>query len=277
VLGQTAPLTELCSAVIALKFLLRSATAPGSLFPPPATVSCTRWSPSRSRRNLPRASILRNPHHRKLHSARRSDRYKAAQKDLSLPVPSKQRSMFISNANTLPTRTWAFPVSRSLLPRPRTPSTRACKPSTPTNFQRRKSTWGEALKLAPGHPDVLFLQGVLDSVSTIGRRRKQCSKNPRNSIPTTSRLRGTGHSPHEPGQIRAAIPPLEKSLQLQPTGWETQWTLAKAYYHQQQYDARWMADRRGLARSPTRENCQYQTRGKPLIHRCRTNLSLTTE
>jgi len=35
----------------------------------------------------------------------------------------------------------------------------------------------------------------------------------------------------------AAIPKLEKSLQLDPTeGWETEWALAKSYYYHEQYD-----------------------------------------
>jgi len=39
------------------------------------------------------------------------------------------------------------------------------------------------------------------------------------------------------GKYDSAIEPLEKSVQLASAGaWETRWTLAKAYYHQEQYD-----------------------------------------
>jgi tetratricopeptide (TPR) repeat protein len=39
------------------------------------------------------------------------------------------------------------------------------------------------------------------------------------------------------GRYDAAISPLEQSLKLDAhSGYETHWTLAKAYYHQQQYD-----------------------------------------
>jgi len=51
------------------------------------------------------------------------------------------------------------------------------------------------------------------------------------------------------GKYEAAIPPLEKSVQLEPTGWETQWTLAKAYYHQQQYDQALKTSQQALADS----------------------------
>jgi tetratricopeptide (TPR) repeat protein len=51
------------------------------------------------------------------------------------------------------------------------------------------------------------------------------------------------------GKYEEAIPPLEKSLQLEPGGWETQWTLAKAYYHHQQYGEALKASRLALAES----------------------------
>jgi len=51
------------------------------------------------------------------------------------------------------------------------------------------------------------------------------------------------------GKYEEAIPPLEKSLQLQPPGWETQWTLAKAYYHHQQYGEALKASQQALAES----------------------------
>jgi tetratricopeptide (TPR) repeat protein len=39
------------------------------------------------------------------------------------------------------------------------------------------------------------------------------------------------------GNYDAAIAPLNKSLQLDPAGnWETEWALAKSYYHLQRYD-----------------------------------------
>jgi tetratricopeptide (TPR) repeat protein len=39
------------------------------------------------------------------------------------------------------------------------------------------------------------------------------------------------------GKYEQAIPPLERSLQLNPSSSETHWTLARAYYSHEQYDA----------------------------------------
>jgi len=38
------------------------------------------------------------------------------------------------------------------------------------------------------------------------------------------------------GKFEQAVAPLEHSLQLDPSPWETHWTLARAYYHREKYD-----------------------------------------
>jgi tetratricopeptide (TPR) repeat protein len=109
---------------------------------------------------------------------------------------------------------------------------------------------GEALKLAPGHPDVLFLQGVVDlsqhhwpeAQSVLEKATQLDPDNPR-------AFAALGIAFTNQGKYEAAIPPLEKSLQLQPAGWETQWTLAKAYYHQQQYDQALKTSQQALSES----------------------------
>jgi tetratricopeptide (TPR) repeat protein len=51
------------------------------------------------------------------------------------------------------------------------------------------------------------------------------------------------------GKYDAAIAPLERSLQLDTGGWETHWTLAKGYYHHEQYDAALKMAQQALAES----------------------------
>jgi tetratricopeptide (TPR) repeat protein len=109
---------------------------------------------------------------------------------------------------------------------------------------------GEALKLAPGHPDVLFLQGVLDlsqhrwpeAQSVLEKATQLDPGNPR-------AFAALGMALTNQAKYEQAIPPLEKSLQLEPGGWETQWTLAKAYYHHQNYDQALKASQQALAES----------------------------
>jgi tetratricopeptide (TPR) repeat protein len=109
---------------------------------------------------------------------------------------------------------------------------------------------GEALRLAPGHPDVLFVQGVLylrrhnwaEAQSALEKATQLDPGNPR-------AFAALGMAFTNQGKYEEAIPPLEKSLQLEPGEWETQWTLAKAYYHHQQYGEALKASQQALAES----------------------------
>src|SRR5439155_1346059 len=51
------------------------------------------------------------------------------------------------------------------------------------------------------------------------------------------------------GKYDEAIPPLEKSLQMEAGGWETHWALGKSYYYHQQYDQALKASQQALTGS----------------------------
>jgi tetratricopeptide (TPR) repeat protein len=51
------------------------------------------------------------------------------------------------------------------------------------------------------------------------------------------------------GKYEQAIPPLERSLKINPASSETHWTLAKAYYSHEQYDAALKEAQEALAES----------------------------
>lgn len=61
---------------------------------------------------------------------------------------------------------------------------------------------------------------------------------------------GAGYGADQPGKYEAAIPPLEKSLQLNDkTGYGERWALAKAYYYHQQYDQALKTSQEALTQS----------------------------
>ena len=109
---------------------------------------------------------------------------------------------------------------------------------------------GEAIRLAPGHPDVLYLQGVVylrrrnwPQAQTVLEKATQLD-------PSHAQAFGAlGMALSDQGKYGAAIAPLEKSLQLNRSAWDTRWVLAKAYYHQQQYDAALKASQEALTDS----------------------------
>jgi tetratricopeptide (TPR) repeat protein len=176
--------------------------------------------------------------------------YKAAQKDVSLPVALKAEVDVYLQREQSGNETRGVPGKPLLAPKAKEAFDKGLQAINANKLPEAQKYVGEALKLAPGHPDVLFLQGVLDlsqhhwpEAQTVLEKATQLDPdNPR-------AFAALGIAFTNQGKYEAAIPPLEKSLQLQPAGWETQWTLAKAYYHQQQYDQALKTSQQALAES----------------------------
>jgi Flp pilus assembly protein TadD len=110
---------------------------------------------------------------------------------------------------------------------------------------------GEAMRLAPGNPGVLYAQGILSlkqrnwgQAQTVLEKATQMDPN---SAPAFAAL---GLALCDQGNYGAAIVPLRKSLELDPVGaWETRWALAKSYYQHQQYPEALDMSQEALARS----------------------------
>jgi Flp pilus assembly protein TadD len=95
----------------------------------------------------------------------------------------------------------------------------------------------EAAKLAPGHPDVLYVQGVVFLNEKNWAQAQSVLERASQMDPTNGlAFSALGMAFADQGNYDAAVGPLEKSVQLNPGSWETQWALGKAYYHRQQYD-----------------------------------------
>jgi tetratricopeptide (TPR) repeat protein len=97
----------------------------------------------------------------------------------------------------------------------------------------------EAMRLAPGHPDVLYLQGVLDLKRRNFAGAQEALEKATQVDPGHARaFAALGMALADQGKYADAIAPLEKSLSLDAGAgaWETHWVLAKAYYQHEQYD-----------------------------------------
>ena len=110
---------------------------------------------------------------------------------------------------------------------------------------------GEAMRLAPGNPEVLYAQGVLSLKQREWRRAQtvleKATQIDPNSAPAFAAL---GLALCDQGNYDAAIAPLSKALQLDPAGaWETRWALAKSYYQREQYPEALNMSQQALARS----------------------------
>jgi cytochrome c-type biogenesis protein CcmH/NrfG len=97
---------------------------------------------------------------------------------------------------------------------------------------------GEAMRLAPGNPDVLYVQGVLRLKQRNWQDAQAVLEKATQIDPSSARaFAALGMALCNAGKYDAAVPPLEKSLQLDPGGtWQARWALAKAYYRGERYD-----------------------------------------
>jgi Flp pilus assembly protein TadD len=96
----------------------------------------------------------------------------------------------------------------------------------------------EAVRLAPGHPDVLYLQGVLLLKQRQWAKAQEALEKSTQLDPAHAQaFAALGMALCDQGKYDAAIAPLEKSQQLNSSSsWDTRWALAKAYYQRARYD-----------------------------------------
>ena len=97
---------------------------------------------------------------------------------------------------------------------------------------------GQAMKLAPGHPDVLYAEGVLRLKQQNFAVARSALEKATQVDPNHARaFAALGMALCDEGKFDSAIAPLEKSLQLDAAGtWETRWALAQAHYQSGRYE-----------------------------------------
>jgi Flp pilus assembly protein TadD len=177
--------------------------------------------------------------------------YAEAQKDVSVDTAGRARvDVYLRRASvggslaTVPGRPVLAPKAKEALEK----GLRALREN---KLGEAEKCVGEALRLAPGNPEVLYAQGILrlkqrDWGQAQAALEKATQIDP-NSAPAFAAL---GLALCDQGNYDAAIAPLRKSLELDPAGaWETRWALAKSYYQQQQYPEALNMSQEALARS----------------------------
>jgi Flp pilus assembly protein TadD len=114
---------------------------------------------------------------------------------------------------------------------------------------------GEAARLAPGHPDVLYVQGVLYLKEKNWSDAQAALEKATQIDPGHARaLAALGMALADQGKLDAAITPLEKSVELEGAGanWETEFVLARSYYETARYAAALRMSKKALADSKGR-------------------------
>ncbi len=161
--------------------------------------------------------------------------YKATQRDLNVSISMPYQ--IDANLQREGTGEAAGPSKPILAPKAKEALEKSLKAIGKNKLSDAEKYITQAAKLAPGHPDILYVQGVLflkqknwsQAQSTLERASQMDPTNPR-------AFSALGMAFEDEGKYDQAIAPLEKSVQLNEKDWEPQWGLGEAYYHLQQYD-----------------------------------------
>ena len=164
--------------------------------------------------------------------------YESGQKDVRVAMPtnyeveitlqSERSSGFIPGAAGMPI----------LAPKAKEALDKGIRALKNDNLDEAERAFDQALKLAPSHPDVLYMQGVLNlKKSNYPRAQAFLEKATQVDGKNARALAALGMALCNQRKYTEAIPPLERALQLHPeSGWETHWSLAESYYHSERYD-----------------------------------------
>jgi len=164
--------------------------------------------------------------------------YESFQKEVSVQANGRmQVDVYLrrSSANVNAIATAGRPV---LAPKARKSVELGLQALSADQIEEAETYVAAAARLAPSHPDVLYVQGVLLLKQRNWAKAQDALEKATQFDPGHAQaLAALGMALCDQGKYGAAVAPLEKSLQLDASSsWDTRWTLAKAYYQGQQYE-----------------------------------------
>jgi tetratricopeptide (TPR) repeat protein len=177
--------------------------------------------------------------------------YESARKDVSVQVTGRTQVDVYLRRSAAAGSTVGVPGRAMLAPKAKEALDKGLQALSADKMSEAEKFLGEAMRLAPGHPDVLYVQGVLSLKQRNWIQAQNALEKATQIDPSHARaFAALGMALCDQGRYDAAITPLEKSLQLDAAGaWETRWTLAKAYYQHERYDEALKMSQEALAGS----------------------------
>ncbi len=178
--------------------------------------------------------------------------YESSQKDILIPVALKTEVEFSLKRKAETNETTGVPAGPVLAPKAKEAFEKGLQALTAGKIKDAQKYSGEAMNLAPGHPDVLYLQGVVDLNLRNFADAQDVLEKATQIDPTHARAQAAlGMSLSDQGKYEEAIPALEKSLELNAgdPNWETQYALAQAYYKLEKYPEAAKTAQAALAKS----------------------------
>lgn len=175
--------------------------------------------------------------------------YASVQKDFS--VGAAGRTEVDVYLRALSANSTAAPGRPLLAPKAKKAVDQGLQALSADNLGEAEKQADKAMRLAPGHPDVLYLQGIVFLKEHDWSKAQEVLEKATQVDPThANAFAALGMSLCDQGKYEAALPPLEKSLQLNPAiSWDARWTLARAYYQLANYDQALTMSQSALASS----------------------------
>jgi tetratricopeptide (TPR) repeat protein len=163
--------------------------------------------------------------------------YKSTQKDVSFTMPIDDVEDIVLQRDSGSNQALGNGSGPIMAPKAKEAYDKGVQSLNEEKLDNAEKHLEEAAKLAPNHPDILYMQGVLylkqkhfEKAQTTLEKATQI--NPQNAHAFSA----LGMAFVDQNKYDLAIPPLEQSLQIDNVSWETHWTLASALYRQGQYD-----------------------------------------
>ncbi len=175
--------------------------------------------------------------------------YRTAQKEISVPVAVEAEEELVLQRDSAPEALGSAgrPV---LAPKAKEFLDKALEALNENKLDQAEKNIFEAAKLAPNHPDVLYLQGVIllrrgQAEQAQAVLEKTTQIDPKNARAFTA----LGMVFLNENKYDLAVPPLQQSIQLDPSNWESHWTLARTFYRQEHYDTALLEAQQALNQS----------------------------
>ena len=174
--------------------------------------------------------------------------YRTAQKEISVPIAVEAEDDIVLQRDT---SGGAPGATRPLLaPKARQATDKALQALQENKLNQAEKFLDEAAKLAPNHPDVLYLQGVVSLQRNQPEKAQGFLEKASQVDPKNARvLCALGMAFLSENHFDLAVAPLQQSAAIDPNSWETHYTLAKAFYHQEQFEGALSEAQRALGQS----------------------------
>jgi Tfp pilus assembly protein PilF len=162
--------------------------------------------------------------------------YRTAQKEISVPVAVEAEEDIVLQRDSAPQALGS--AGRPLLaPKAKELLDKAFEALNENKLDQAEKHVSEAGKLAPNHPDVLYLQGVIllrrgQAEQAQAVLEKTTQIDPQNSRAFTA----LGMAFMNENKYDSATAPLQQSIQLDPSNGEAHWMLARVLYRQEKYE-----------------------------------------